>query len=140
MPAPHARNRACPQAEGSVLVEALIAMVMITVFFAGICFFYDLHVRKGEALRTARYEAWVATRPGCSGPIRGQHESVLTIPVPMRTERITTRELTVGAATELACNEAPNPEDDILSALAWATSNGVDALIAPAVEAVLEFF
>lgn len=134
----YAPNRVRARVEGSVLVEALIAMVMITVLFAAICFFHSLHVRKGEALRTARYQAWVATRPGCNGSIRGRHASVLAIPVQMRTERVTRRELSVGAATEMVCNEVPNPEDDVLSALEWATSIRPDALLAPAVEAVVQ--
>ena len=56
---------------GAALFEALIASVLITTFLGATWFFHELHARKGETLRLARYQAWAATRAECQGPVRG---------------------------------------------------------------------
>lgn len=112
---------------------------VLLAFFAGVWFLHDVHDRKGDTLRLARYQAWAATRPGCSGPVRGQE--VQTVQVPLRTRPGAERpsNVSVASAVEMACNEEPNPEEDILSVLEWATSNGADALVRPAIDTITGF-
>lgn len=68
--------RACAQPKSSrrqrrrggvALVEALIAITMITLMFGGIVWFQRMFAAKTHALRVARLQAWTATIPGCEG-------------------------------------------------------------------------
>lgn len=47
--------------EGSVYVEATIAISMITTMFAGVAFFIGMYTSKVSTLRQAREQAWQAT-------------------------------------------------------------------------------
>jgi hypothetical protein len=136
----HRRSARALRQRGSALIEGIIAITMITIMFAGVRFFHVLHDRKGDTLREARYRAWVATRPGCSKPIHGQDSRNVSVPTPIRTGSLEQGALTVQSSVDMPCNEEPHPNDDLLSVLEWATSNGKDAILAPAAEAVMGFF
>jgi hypothetical protein len=136
-----AQRRARVRRRGAALMEGILAISMITVMFAGVRFFHIMHDQKGDTLREARYRAWVATRPGCgSNHIQGQDSRSVRIPAPLQLGSLARGELSVNSTVDMACNEKPHPNDDLLSVLEWATSNGADAILAPAAEAVTGFF
>jgi hypothetical protein len=56
---------------GAVLVEAVIAIAMLLLMFAGAFFFHRLYVEKLASIQTARRQAWTAAMPGCGGGALG---------------------------------------------------------------------
>jgi hypothetical protein len=124
-----------------VLIEGILAVTMITIMFGGVRFFHVMHDRKSDTLREARYRAWTATRPtGCSRSSHGQDSREVAVPVPLRGSAVQMDQVSLRSSMDMPCNEVPHPNDDLLAVLEWATSNGADALLAPAVDAVRGFF
>ena len=58
---PRHRKSTRRRADGSVYVEATIAISMITILFAGVAFFIGMYTSKVSTLRKAREQAWQAT-------------------------------------------------------------------------------
>jgi hypothetical protein len=56
---------------GAVLVEAVIAIAMMMVMFAGALFLHRLYVKKLASIQTARQQAWASAMPGCGGGALG---------------------------------------------------------------------
>ncbi|MEY4509474.1 MAG: hypothetical protein RLZZ450_1596, partial [Pseudomonadota bacterium] len=89
---------------GAALVEGLVVSVLITIFLGGTWFFHELNARKGETLRLARYQAWAATRPECSGStVHGRGTQTAQVPVTMRMGGMQPASLPVTSATDMAC-------------------------------------
>lgn len=100
---------------GAALIEGLIAVSTILLFFAATLFFHDLFLNKGRTLRAARYQAWTATRPGCDHVIDGHESREVELPSTLRVHG--QRTLSVASATSMQCNAEPKEGDDMLSAL-----------------------
>lgn len=135
---PHARRRRRRRRAGIALTESLIVTTVMIAFFSGIWFLHGLHDRKGDTLRAARYQAWTATRPGCSGSVQGHEARTMRVPFGSSTGPEQPRELSVTSATQMRCNERPNPSDDVISVIEWATGNGLDAIVRPAIDALID--
>lgn len=101
---------------GAAFVEALVVSVLIMIFLGGTWFFHELHARKGETLRQARYQAWAATRPECSGStVQGRGSQTAQVPVTMRLGGMQPASLAVASATDMACNVKPEADSDFAS-------------------------
>lgn len=103
---------------GVALVEALIAVSMITVFFAGTVFFHNVYVAKARALRDARSQAWLATEQSCEGDGRGTGSEVARVPTTY--QRWSGPELALSARHEMRCNERSSEHKDIWAVFEWA--------------------
>lgn len=103
---------------GVALVEALIAISMITVFFAGTVFFHEVYVAKTRALRAARTQAWLATERSCEGGGRGAGSEVARVPTMY--QRWSGPELGLSARHEMSCNERNSEHKDIWAVFEWA--------------------
>jgi hypothetical protein len=102
---------------GVVLTEALIAISMIIVMFAGVAYFHNAYVAKARVLREARVQAWRATDQSCEGDGKGQAFETAAIPRPFATSSLS--ELSVSAKHEMKCNERHDSRTTVSGVLAW---------------------
>jgi len=116
------RDRARPvgrrKRSGVALLEALIAISMIIVFFGGTVFFHNVYVAKARALRDARTQAWLATEKSCEGGGRGTGSEVARVPTTY--QRWSGPELALSAKHEMSCNERNSEHKDIWAVFEWA--------------------
>ncbi|MDD9966741.1 MAG: pilus assembly protein [Myxococcales bacterium] len=113
---------------GAALVEALIAAAMIIVLFAGIWFFHSMYDARTTALRAARFQAWSATRPGCSGTITREVRDTIIIPQPALFGQRGEGRMDLRGNAAMYCNEEPIPEDDLVAAVQKFLDTGADIL------------
>lgn len=121
---------------GVALTEALIVVSFMVFLFAGVFYVHGVNDKKGDTLRQARYQAWAATRPGCPGILTGQASETTQVTHPLRGQA----PQQVQSQLRMACNETPHPQDDLISVLEFATVNGFDGFLAPAVDTISGFF
>lgn len=125
------------RAQGVALTEALIAISVIIILFAGVWFFHDLHEAKADTMRVARFRAWQATRPGCDGRLTGRDTLEVSVQEPLRVIREQNGEIrpfervTLTSAIEMSCNEEPRPESDIFVILERELGTGIGQLVQP---------
>jgi hypothetical protein len=109
-----ARTRA---RSGVVLTEALIAISMIIVMFAGVVYFHNAYGAKARVLREARVQAWRATDQACDGDGKGQAFEMALVPRPYAASAGS--QLSVSAKHEMKCNERHDSRTTISGVLAW---------------------
>ncbi|MET0342871.1 MAG: hypothetical protein ABW252_17830 [Polyangiales bacterium] len=120
---------------GIALTEALIVATFMILLFAGVFFVHGVNDKKGDTLRQARYQAWAGTRPGCAGTLIGQASETAQVTYPLRGGA----PVALSSRTEMACNEQPHPQDDMISVLEFATVNGFQGFLMPAVDTISGF-
>jgi Flp pilus assembly protein TadG len=102
---------------GVVLTEALIAISMIIVMFAGVVYFHNAYDAKAKVLRDARMQAWKATDQACDGDGKGQAMLTAAVPYPYATAAAS--ELSISAKHEMKCNEKHDARTTVSGVLAW---------------------
>jgi hypothetical protein len=102
---------------GTVMVEAIIAISMIIVMFAGVVYFHNAYDAKARVLRDARMQAWRATDVACEGGGKGSASLAALIPTPYA--RTAGASLSVSSRDEMKCNERHDERKTVTGLLAW---------------------
>ncbi|HET8939291.1 MAG TPA: hypothetical protein VFN67_37860 [Polyangiales bacterium] len=113
---------------GVALTEALIALCMLVVLFAGVVFFHRMYGAKTATLQQARMQAWSATRFDCKGASAGGDVAMnVAIPMPIRVTRAADQR-TIRSGAELVCNLDPEQRDDVIGVLSWAIGTSTQGI------------
>ena len=103
--------------EGVVLFEALIAISMIIIMFAGVVYFHNAYTAKAQVLREARLQAWLATEQSCQGGGQGLASRSAKTPYPFAESAFS--QLPVSSKHEMKCTEKHDPRTTVSGVLAW---------------------
>lgn len=142
--------RAVQKRRGSAYIEAVVAVTMITLLFAGVVFFYGMYHSKLLSLREARQQAWLATLAGeqfdCDDQVVGIGQ--LAVRSSKSAMRIATAgqltAMTMQSSTTMTCNEVPteneNEDKGAIDFLVDRAIMGKDAFLDAAKGMLTDFF
>lgn len=123
-----ARHNARKRQRGVALTEALIALCMLVVLFAGVAFFHRMYGTKTATMQQARMQAWSATRFDCNGASAGGDVSLtVSVPMPIRVTKDSAQR-TIASGAQLVCNLKPEQRDDVLGVLSWAIGTSTQGI------------
>jgi len=103
---------------GVVLVEAVIAIALLIVFFASTAYFHNMYLAKARSMRMARVQAWLATERSCQGDGRGGGSAIALVPAQFA--RTSGAQTTVSSRHEMTCTEKNDPHTDLIAVFNWA--------------------
>lgn len=113
---------------GVALTEALIAICMLIVLFAGVVFFHRMYGAKTDTLQQARMSAWSATRFDCKGTSAGGNATLeVQVPVPIRVDG-GSEQRKIASSAQLVCNLKPEQRDDVIGVLSWAINTTAQSI------------
>lgn len=130
----HRRRRS---RQGIALTEALIAICMLIILFAGLSYLHAVYSAKTASMQQARMLAWGGTRFDCKGTqAHGAASVAVHIPFQLRSSAEGQAQRSVGTKADLVCNIKPDQSDDVIGVLAWAGGAAAQGLSTEAVSAV----